>query len=457
MRAARRVVLLFCGLAATAHAQNITKVLDNGPDGERLTFAVLGDGYAIGEQAAFAADVDRLVIKGVLAHDFYKDHQQVFNVYRVDLVSGDSGVSAPTFIKDTALRVVYNGQWQRCWLEESTETDERIVDATRPIPKVDYVLVIANEAGFGGCRRGSRLYVTRGVGWDVVAHEYGHGIAGLFDEYSVQGVHEKPPINVKNCSTVKDRAKVVWSKRILAATPVLTDDATGIDSSQTVGIFTGCSTRLSGIFRPVRACRMRENTPLFCPVCAELMTMAISPYLPAPPVEGNAAPPPTAALDPAAARFLTMTVRLKRDGPTTVLQAVEVEGPVARLFQAAPPFFVALSRDEQPIAAQFLPSDPYEIRGFPDPEQKEKGEFIAQADEATVIVSVPIAQASADQVGLQLWSIDPEALRRRPTAFFPEIATKAVLDRLGKGAKRESAVPAGELKGMIEKGRREER
>src|SRR5215468_9465966 len=94
---------LILGIISSASAQNTTKILDNGPDGEKLVFVVLGDGYAAGDQRQYEADVDRLVLNGVFAHDFYHDNKAAFNIYRVNLVSQESGISSLTFQKNTAL------------------------------------------------------------------------------------------------------------------------------------------------------------------------------------------------------------------------------------------------------------------------------------------------------------------------------------------------------------------
>ena len=39
------------------------------------------------------------------------------------------------------------------------------------------------------------------------------------------------------------------------------------DDNQSVGLFEGGGTVTRGIYRPVISCRMRDNTPPFCPVC----------------------------------------------------------------------------------------------------------------------------------------------------------------------------------------------
>jgi hypothetical protein len=122
------------------------------------------------------------------------------------------------------------------------------------------VLIILNEDSGGGCGGGGRQHVTSGVSWSVVAHEAGHGIGGLRDEYAGAGPNTGAPINNRNCSTVLDDGTVFWNRFIDPATPVPTTFAPGMDSNRTVGLFEGCGTKDTGIYRPVHNCRMRDST-----------------------------------------------------------------------------------------------------------------------------------------------------------------------------------------------------
>jgi hypothetical protein len=413
--------VLFSLLTATLLAQNTEKILDNGPDGEKLVFVVLGDGYAMADQAKFKADVQKLVLGGVFAHDFYKDNLKAFNVYRVDLVSSQSGVSSLTYKKNTALKVVYSGQWSRCWLEESAATDSLITNAIK-VAKYDFVLIMANENGYGGCRRSSRLYITSGDPWDVVAHEYGHGIAGLYDEYSVPhaGSYTGDPVNNNNCSVVKDRNNVVWSNLIDANIDIPSDQAQNIDSNDTVGEFTGCNYAETGIYRPVRACRMNSNTPHFCPVCLALMQESVKGFLgqdssaPAATSGAAAAPPqgagsgqqPQGEAAPVINKYVNLIVRLADNNHVTIQKATEITGKLAVAPQASPAFFGALTKDSQPGIASLVVDDPYVVRGFVDPDHKEQGEKLSRAKEATVILHLPQASLAAmHDFGLQFYSV----------------------------------------------------
>ncbi|MFL6196866.1 MAG: M64 family metallopeptidase [Thermoanaerobaculia bacterium] len=273
-------------------------MIDNGGDAGKKILVVLGDGYAAGDQATFNTDVDNLVTQGVFGHDFFRTEQNAFNVYRVNLASAVSGVSqrvynehgtasdasddtiTSTTMKNTALKIIYSGSWAHCWMEYSGETEAKVQAAlTANVSHYDYVLVLLNETGFGGCGGSGRQHVTKAVGWDVVAHEYGHGIGGLWDEYSKPGAYTGGATNNRNCSTDTNRASNFWSRFISPATTVPTTFGGGMDSNRTVGIFEGCGTKTTGIYRPVSNCRMKGNTPDYCPVCQTLMRKALHPNL----------------------------------------------------------------------------------------------------------------------------------------------------------------------------------
>jgi IgA Peptidase M64 len=418
-------VLAFLGMGnGMTKGQTVSKLMNNGPDGEKLTFVVMGDGYAAKDQAKFAGDVQKLVVQGVFGHDFYKDNAKAFNLYQISLISKQSGVSSLQFSKNTALKVIFSGKWNRCWLEESPETDQLITEAASKVAKYDYVLVIANEGGYGGCRRGSRLYVTSGDDWSVVAHEYGHGIAGLYDEYTVQGtgVYSGAEINVKNCSVTPDRDNVVWSQLIDPKTDIPTDSSKNIDVNQTVGIFTGCDYAEKRIYRPVKDCRMNSNDRVFCPVCLRLMNEAVKPFLPeasASTVALGAAPPQSGS----GGTYLNMVIRIGKNQKVAVLKATELQGNPIASQQGSPSYFLAFNKDSEPSYADFLPENPYLVRGFADPKHPEKGENISFATTATIIVNVPKTDiASATQnLGFQLYSANPGTVNVVPSESNEEL------------------------------------
>lgn len=309
-----RLVAGVCGalsllplLARPALAQcsspTCAKIMDNGPDAGKRILVVMGDGYAAGDQAKYNADVDTLLVNGVFAHDFFNEDQNGFNVYRLNLVSVDSGVSqrvydehgtptdasddtiVSTTMKDTALKYIWSGSWAHCWLEGSADTGMLVQNALNAsVPGYNYVVVILNQDSFGGCGGGGFQIVPRGVTWEVLAHEYGHGIGGLRDEYSAGGAYTGGPVNGVNCTTFLDRSQVFWRRFIDPATPfygslIASVFGPGMDANRTVSIFEGCGTRTTGIYRPVNNCRMRGNSPPYCPACYTWMKKALYPFV----------------------------------------------------------------------------------------------------------------------------------------------------------------------------------
>ncbi|HZI49638.1 MAG TPA: M64 family metallopeptidase, partial [Pyrinomonadaceae bacterium] len=333
-------VLLLLIAATTRAAAGPVKIVDNGPDGSKLVFAILGDGYSADDQQKYQDDVANLIIEGLLGHDFYRDNRSAFNVYRVDLISKDSGVSAPEGAKNTALKLKFTDDWNTCYFESSTDTDKLIDKAVAGIDKYpDYVLVIANEARYGGCHPGgNRLYATSGSGWQVVAHEYGHGIGHLYDEYwpdDAEPHNSTQEINVLNCSTKLDKNQLSWRQFVSASLsiPPMTVLKEGMDPLTTVGMFEGCDYSPSGIYRPAFTCRMKEIESPFCPVCQAFMRNAVAPFL------GSPAPPPGPV--PQQHRYLNVTLRIKESGSTellnvsqgTKLEAEAIETPTDFVFE----------------------------------------------------------------------------------------------------------------------------
>ena len=116
---------------------SVTQILKSGPPGLKKNIAVLGDGFAAGDQTTYNDKVKELLIDGVFGHDYFYEDAQAFNIFRVNLISNDSGVSqrvydehgtpsdasddtiVSTTLKDTALGYIFSGSWAHCWLEGS--------------------------------------------------------------------------------------------------------------------------------------------------------------------------------------------------------------------------------------------------------------------------------------------------------------------------------------------------
>lgn len=141
----------------------VTKLIDNGSTADRLDVVVIGDGYTAAELARFHADAEQKWAE-VTAVEPYTTYRNLFNVWTVDAVSHDSGVSGdpdPATVRDTAL-----GSYFWCeGIERLLCIDQPKVDAyVAKAPAADLVVVLANSAKYGGVATTSPAppSVTRG-------------------------------------------------------------------------------------------------------------------------------------------------------------------------------------------------------------------------------------------------------------------------------------------------------
>jgi hypothetical protein len=327
----------------------MTKLIDNGPLGSKITLVVIGDGFSAWDQTAYNNAVDSLLTNGLFTHDFFAGNKTSFNLVRINVTSVDSGVSTKTYdaagnvtaqtTRNTAFGAIFNGDWAHCWVEDGPNTWkllQQVLSAWAP----DYTLLflLLNNPGFGGCGGSGRLTLPLGVTWATVAHECGHALGGLADEYHQKNDHysggEPGSANATNNT---NRTSLKWAWALGASTPIPTggDDYSppkpaGWDDNQGVGLFEGgMGNYATGVYRPVINCRMRSNTPPFCPICNAAMTAQTAPY--AAPALVGARGTETVMPD----GYIRMLVRME-DDRLSIVDAREVEGPLVQPEALAP-------------------------------------------------------------------------------------------------------------------------
>ncbi|RSS58346.1 hypothetical protein EF912_10895 [Streptomyces sp. WAC07061] len=252
--------------AARAADGRVTKTIDNGPTADRLDVVVIGDGYTAGELDRFHADA-RAKWAEVTAVEPYTTYRDLFNVWTVDAVSAQSGVSGdpgPDTVRDTAL-----GSYFWCEsIERLLCVDQPKVDAyVARAPAADLVIVLANSAKYGGAgynepsaTLGYEGISTASAGHpksgQVAIHETGHSLGKLADEYFYPGVpgYEKytgAEPGDPNTSTLDagrmaaERTK--WYRWLGETSP----------DGGTVGAYEGGGYYVTGLYRPTDNSLMR--------------------------------------------------------------------------------------------------------------------------------------------------------------------------------------------------------
>lgn len=288
---------------------SMTQILNSGPPGTKFNIAVLGDGFAAADQTKYNDKVQELLLDGVFSNDYFYEDKQAFNIYRVNLISNQSGVSqrvydekgtpadgsddtiVSTTLKDTALGIIFSGSWAHCWLEWGANTSARVQAAlTKWVPDYNLVLIILNEPRYGGCGGGGFQTVPLGIDWSVMAHEFGHGFGALADEYCTSRAYSGGEPGAVNVTVNTNRATLKWKNFVAPATPVKTGVGScagytqgakpaGWSDNQDVGLFEGGGTNGTGMYRPVIDCRMKSNSPPYCPVCYTQMKTKSDPKM----------------------------------------------------------------------------------------------------------------------------------------------------------------------------------
>ncbi|MEW2373144.1 M64 family metallopeptidase [Streptomyces sp. NPDC006656] len=252
--------------SARAADGQVTKTVDHGPTADRLDVVFVGDGYTAAELDRFHADV-RAKWAEVTAVEPYTTYRDLFNVWTVDAVSAQSGVSGdpgPDTVRDTAL-----GSYFWCdSIERLLCVDQPKVDAyVAKAPAADLVIVLANSAKYGGAgynepspTLGYEGISTASAGHpksgQVAIHETGHSLGKLADEYFYPGVpgYEKytgPEPAESNTSTLDSGAMAAqhakWYRWLGETSP----------DGGTVGAYEGGGYYVTGLYRPTDNSIMR--------------------------------------------------------------------------------------------------------------------------------------------------------------------------------------------------------
>ena len=221
----------------------------SGDPAQRFNLVILGDGYTAADQATLRADAER-ISDGFLAFEPWASYRELVNVWYVPARSREPGGGRDGVAKDTAYGCYYGCGGQDRLLCCDDERAQRAAQAA--VPAYDAVLVIVNDAQYGGS--GGTTITTTYNGpsaIEIARHELGHQ-AGLHDEYVYPGTTPSPaPDLAPNCS--RRRTTTPWEPW---------------RSQAGVGAFTGC--QYGDYFRPTESeCVMRTIGKPYCPVCRE--------------------------------------------------------------------------------------------------------------------------------------------------------------------------------------------
>lgn len=257
-----------------------TSIQNNGKPETKVDIVILAEGYTETEKQKFLDDAER-VCGYLFEEEPFHSEQKSFNVNAVFTPSVESGTDVPGehIYKNTPFNSTFYTFDVPRYLTSSDM--KSIYDAAACVP-YDQIYLLVNTDRYGGGGFYNLLNVctsdnerTR----QVFIHEFGHGFAGLGDEYYTSDVAYEDFYNLKvepwepNITTLVD-FDLKWKSMLEESTPIPTPRQANFN--QTVGVYEGGGYMSKGIFSPYIDCRMKSNeSEGFCPVCEEAIRKMI--------------------------------------------------------------------------------------------------------------------------------------------------------------------------------------
>lgn len=254
-----------------------------------VDLAIIAEGYANNEMDKFHKDCQR-VADALFAHEPFTSLKDQFNIVAIDATSPESGTSIPHLgrwnLTPTATH--YDMFYTERYL--MSQDIHRIYDLLADVP-FEQIIVLVNSDTYGGGGIYNQLNVVTAdheTFRQVLVHEFGHGYAGLGDEYFYDDSYESMyPSDTEpwepNLTTLVD-FQSKWADLIPKGTPIPTPPVTLPnfrqirnekerqqlnEATQRVGVYEGGGYQSHGVYRPAQECRMKINeVEHFCPVCS---------------------------------------------------------------------------------------------------------------------------------------------------------------------------------------------
>ncbi len=213
-----------------------TVVVNHGSPSESWNLIILGDGYKQNELGKYSTDVQN-IITGIQSNRPFKSVWSGINIYRVDVVSTDSGADDPTVCGGTgAMANTYfdaafcsGGNVRRALTVNNSTV---ISVANQQVPQWNMIIVLINSNIYGGTGGYIAVCSTATSASEIAIHEMGHTAFGLADEYETysgcssgeighdvyNGVEPSQPDITINT----DRTTIKWNNLISPSTEIPT-------------------------------------------------------------------------------------------------------------------------------------------------------------------------------------------------------------------------------------------
>ena len=255
----------------------------SGNNDNKVDIVILPEGYSADEMDKFRSDCMNFK-QNFFSFEPYKSNEDKFNIRAVIAASKESGTDMPG--DNIWINTLLNSTFWTFDSERYLMTDAyftvRDVAANAPYDQI-YILINTKKYGGGAIFNFYNTSINGNASAaKVLIHEFGHGFAGLGDEYDdgstsyndiyPQNIEPWEP-NITSLANFDSKWKNLLPKSTLVPTP--------IDKSQPLklGVYEGAGYVTKGLYRPTPECIMRSfKINDFCPVCSKHINRMIELY-----------------------------------------------------------------------------------------------------------------------------------------------------------------------------------
>lgn len=258
-------------------------VLNSGGPAVKLDVVILPEGYSEAEMGQFIKDCQTFA-DNFFIFEPYTDNKDKFNIHAVLAPSPESGTDIPadSVWKSTLMNTSFYTFDSERYLMTFDDKSVRDLAANAPYDQI-YILVNNSKYGGGAIYNYYNVSVNSNVkAAKIFIHEFGHGFAGLADEYFDSSTSYNDFYNLKvepwepNITTLVDFGSK-WENMIQKGVPVPTPSTEKYLDK--VGVFEGGGYVAKGVYRPMQDCMMNTfKDDHFCPVCQKAIQEMIEFY-----------------------------------------------------------------------------------------------------------------------------------------------------------------------------------
>ena len=249
------------------------------PTNKAVDVVLIAEGYTKDEMDVFVEDAKKLSAF-LLEQAPFNLVKEKFNFRIILSESKESGTDIPG---DNIWRnTIVNSHFYTFDSERylTSQSIKKIHDIASLVP-YDQVYVLVNSSKYGGGGIFNYYNLTSAhhsmSPW-VFIHEFGHGFAGLADEYYDGSTAFNDIYDLKsepwrpNITTLVQPEKK-WKSKVDAKTPIPTkEDKDNLDA---IGFYEGGGYVAKGVYRAYQTCEMKVLNVGFCPVCQDAILMMV--------------------------------------------------------------------------------------------------------------------------------------------------------------------------------------